>query len=363
MRRLRTVSFALITFAAASGGAAPALAVTSHPSAVRAPAAPAAVAGYISVYQGAEVPYYDYDSAAGQVAMKQLGTGQYRISFGGMGGLATSAIAQASTFGSPAICVVGDLAASAGRLQAVVSCFGATSGQHVNSGFDVIITRATRSAHGRFDYAFDGKPAFSGTLTSREFNSAGKKNTVRHLGTGRYRVTFGGQAAAGTSGTVKVTAYGTSAGFCDPVSWTGSAAGEVVTVDCFGARYAPQNKKFMVSYAASGSLLGLGGQTVANVLADGSTASYQPPVQYDSAAGAAVTVTRRYAGGYQLMLTGSEGDNTWGGDVEVDAVGSAGLHCEIPGWTEQATPVVNIFCYNSHGVLTDSPFTVQWVVP
>ena len=98
-------------------------------------------------------------------------------------------------------------------------------------------------------------------------------------------------------------------------------------------------------------------------LADGTTASYQPPVQYDSAPGAAVTVIHRYSGGYQLRLTGSEGDNTWGGDVQIDAVGAAGRHCVIPGWAQKATPVVHVFCYNNHGALTDSPFTVQWVVP
>lgn len=140
------------------------------------------------------------------------------------------------TYGSSADCVVADWASSAaGDFVADVDCYEVITGTAADSDFGLLVTRPVHRVNGTFDYSFVYLPAESGTLSTYQYNSSHKKNSVKFLGAGRYQVTLGGPSTSGTHGVVKVTAFGSGPGDCKPISWTGTAKGEVVDVDCFAA--------------------------------------------------------------------------------------------------------------------------------
>jgi hypothetical protein len=119
------------------------------------------------------------------------------------------------------------------------------------------VTDPASAPPGTFDYAWDSMPAGSGTLNNGyEYNSAGMSDTVRHLGTRRYQVTFEGPASSGTHGTVKVSAYGPGAGDCAASGWHGTGAGQVIDVNCYKASGALGNRDFDITYAGRTHLMG-----------------------------------------------------------------------------------------------------------
>jgi hypothetical protein len=112
------------------------------------------------------------------------------------------------------------------------------------------------------------------------------------------------------------------------------------------------------------NLMGENGQTDANAFANGRGGVYQPSVQYDSHHGAHITVVHYSTGSYEVLTPGSEGDAAhWGGDVQVSAVGTSGVHCIVNGWDQELTPAIDVECFDSHGSLANSSFAVEWVVP
>lgn len=53
-----------------------------------------------------------------------------------------------------------------------------------------------------------------------------------------------------------MTPFGLAPGNCEPVSWHGTASGEVVNVDCFSPSRHFQNREFSVAYARGTNLMG-----------------------------------------------------------------------------------------------------------
>jgi hypothetical protein len=332
------------------------------------PAAATAVGGYVWSDSGVPDGYYAYNSvdhSAGAVTISKVSPGLYDVDFAHLSSIAGSAMVQVTAFSSADNCTAGSWGPAGSNLEITVACFGSTTGLPNDADFNLIATRPTHTPHGTFDYAWVNKLTASGTLTSSyQYNSAHKKNSVRHLGTGKYQVTFGGPRSAGTHGIVKVTAYGVAPGDCQLAGWKGSAKGEVVDVDCFTSGHAGQNREFDVTYAASNSLLGINGQVDANALANGRGAVYQPAVQYDSKRGARVTVAHYATGSYEVLAAGSAGNTgLWGGDVQVNSIGSDGKHCVVAGWSQQYTPAIDVSCFDRHGHQVNAPFAIEWIVP
>jgi hypothetical protein len=307
--------------------------------------------------------YYFYNSAGENTSIANPLFGTYEVTFDGLGPVAGSAIVEVTQAVSPGTCAIDfwDLSGSVG-LQADVSCFG-FSGTVQSALFDLAVTRPTAPPHGVFDYAFMYAPTGNHVLAGFQYNSAGKKNSVRHLGTGRYQITFGGPRSKGVQGAVKVTPYGNSAGDCITAGWHGSNAGEIVDVDCYGTAGSPQNREFTVVYASATNILGLSNVAGANAYANRpATHSYQPSVQYDSEHGARVTVQHIGKGQYSVTFKGSEGSSANGGDVQVTAVSSADRHCFVLGWEQKHDPDAEIQCKSNTGANTDTSFVVTWVV-
>jgi hypothetical protein len=356
-----------VVAASAAALASPAAALAAHAPPARS-AAGSAVAGYVWTDGITPQDYYDFDSAdnhPGSVTVSSPSTGLYTVDFAHLGSIASSANFQVTPYDTDDSCAVTGWATD-GRtgLQAAVACYGNPGGTLADSEFDLVVTKVTGSPRGTFDYSYVYKDASSGLLTANQYNSAHKKNSVRFLGTGRYQVLFPGPATTGTRGVVKVTAYGAEPGDCELNGWKGSPKGELVNVDCYDDHFHFQNRKFLVTYAATNSLLGINGQVTANAFADSKAAVYQPPVQFNSVKNARITVVNYGPGAYEVLAAGSSGNDVkWGGDVQVSAVGNRGRHCYTYGWDQQYTPAIDVECSDRSGHETDTPFTVEWVVP
>jgi hypothetical protein len=365
--KARRLSCLALTLAATTLGttalAAPALAsLAAHPAAAN------AIAGYAWVDGGNVQSYYDFNSKSASptaVTATSPSTGDYEVEFANMSSIALNADVQVTTYGPIRTCAASSWDPDGTKLRVVVDCYD-VSGTLSNGNFNVIVTHPTSAPHGVFDYALDYQPNASGTLITNQYNSSHKKNSVKHLGPGRYQLLFGGPSTTGTQGIVHVTPVGAQSGNCEVASWTGSAKGELVNVDCFaaGLGHAPQNREFIVTYATSSSLMGIKGQVVANAFAAGKAPLYAPNVQFSSKRGAKVNVVHYRTGEYGVLAIGSGGNAAkWGGDVQVSAVGTRDQLCLSGGWGTGITPSLNVDCFDKSGNLTDLPFTVEWVVP
>ena len=366
--KVRPMPYIRITVSAAALGVAALVSPASATGAQVAarPANASAIAGYVWYGQGPLNTYYVYDSAdssAGAVTVDRQAAGDYSVQFANLTGIAKSGLAQVTTFGSSADCDASVPVVLDDNLGVGVNCFSPT-GAPEDTDFSLLVTHANGRVNGTFDYSYVFPFTKSGTLSTDQFNSAGKKNSVRHLGPGRYVVSLGGPKSTGTRGIVKVSLVGGAPGECQLGNWAGTANGAAVNVDCYGLAHALGDRPFNVTYATANSLMGINNQVVANAFANSKAAVYQPADQYDSTRGAKVTVVHYRTGSYEVLVAGSAGNIAkFGGDVQVSAVGSTGKHCVVESWQQQLTPAIRIGCFDSHGSDADSPFTVQWVVP
>lgn len=341
-----------------------ALAGSAKASHVVTPAVSTAIAGYVWSDGTSPDPYYDFSTAGGSESITSGLTGQYAVTFTGLGTLGIGAVAQVTTYAAAANCAAGGWGPAGSDFVVDVDCYSVATGAGMNASFDLVLTKVTHTPKGAFDYSFVYNSSGSGNLSTYQYNSAHKKNSVRHLGTGKYQVTLGGPKSSGTHGIVKVTAYGNEPGSCQLVGWKGSAKGILVNVDCYTTPHVFENREFIVTYAATNSLMGLNGTVAANAFANGNGAVYQPGDQYNSVRHARITVVHYQTGDYEVLPAGSAGSvSHWGGDVQVSAVGSSGDMCYSDGWSQELTPALDIECLNAHGNAANTPFTVEWVVP
>jgi hypothetical protein len=312
-------------------------------------------------------PDYNFSTAAPQSSVAKVvntATGTYEVEFAHLGGIAHTAVVQTTSYETSDDCSPSGWAATGTRLNVIVQCWNVTTGTLEDVEFDVLVTSPVSPPSGTFDYAFVNRSASSGQLSRLQYNSAHKKNWSTHLGTGKYQVLLGGPKTTGTTGVVKISAYGSEPGDCEVNGWKGSAKGELVNVDCYGLGHTLENREFIVTYTTASSLLGLKGQVVANAFANGKAQIYQPADQYDSVKGARVTVVRYGLGFYEVVPIGSGGNFLkWGGNVEISAVGNKGAHCFSYGWNPDTNPSLEVICVNKNGDGVDSPFTIEWVVP
>jgi hypothetical protein len=271
---------------------------------------------------------------------------------------------QVSGLDSQGSCVVQSWNPAGSDLIVNVACYHL--GVPSDEQFDILVTQPRSTPAGVLDYAWMNRPASSGKLTGAyDYNSSHKTNSVSHRGTGRYLVTLPGPQVIGTStGSVKVTAYGTGAGGCQLATWHSTPSGQLVGVDCFTSAGVPQDRKFTIAYVKSGNLLGLNGQVDANALANGQSPVYQPAIQYDSNHAARVTVVHLDTGYYEVVAAGSNPTHRAGGgdgDAQLTTAGSIPVTC---GFYEIGThqPAVYVTCSNPAGHPANAAFTFQWVV-
>jgi hypothetical protein len=324
-------------------------------------AGPVALAGYTGNGFGT---YYSYDSNGGEVT-EGFYSNEYALDFIDLAGIGSGGDVQITTLGSPDYCVNEGWANDGSEDEWLyVSCY--TPGGALDTtgtvDLDVTIARQLRKPSGVLDYSLVTTNA-SRTLTGdASYNSAGKANQVRHLGTGRYEVLFPGPASKGVTGTVEVTPYRTG-GDCVDAGWTGTKSGQEVYVDCYSGSGSPQNGGFDVAYANKTNLLGAHGLATAAVEFPG-TGWVMPLGPHYFSANARVAGLEWNPGDYTVDLAGTGGSiENNGGSVQVEAVSKHDDHCYTSSWDAEPLTELAVFCVNPAGNDVAVPFTLQWLLP
>lgn len=365
VRRIWAVALgvALISLPLALAAPTAAEAARSVAPAAAAPVAPAVghsqFTGYLwstsSVTPSLDLSYA-YNSAISSITVGQIGVGEYLATFGVPASVGPPTV-EISTYDSRAICQVNDVEMHSMTVTVAVYCY-TYHGTPANSVFDLVVGNADKHPAGLLDYSY----YLHGHLRS-SYNSSRRSNKIAVLGTGRYAVTFGGPATHGVTGTAQVTTGGLGGGNCVLAGWHGSAAGEVVDVNCFSASGKPHKESFFAAYARHSNVTGLKDPWTADAFANHPTThSYTPAVQDDNTPGARVSVKRTGKGDYTVKFAKSGGPhNVDGGDVQVIPVGTHDTHCDVTEWDGTTSPVAVIQCFSNSGHHVDTEFAVQWI--
>jgi hypothetical protein len=340
-----------------------------HPAISQAPAfgAKNAAAGYYWSGGGSGT-YYTYSTSGGavSVAANTPLAGVYQVSFDGLQSINETGDVQVSSYDTTDTCPVIGWGAVGSAEVIDVSCYKPDGTLDTSSQlFDVTITQPHSKPTGVFDYSWVDFDTHSSNLTGvGQYNSSHKTNRVKHLGKGRYQVTFPGPKSSGVHGTAEVTPFGAGGGNCALAGWSGSKSGEVVDVNCFSASGSRQNRKFDVLYASTNNVLGLNRDVDANALFSGRSGITAPTEHYYSTRGAEAVAEESSTGFWEAALPGSGGEYPFlGGDVQVNAVSTHDYHCDVEFWDQELIPEVNVECINAAGHPVNTPYVMQWMVP
>lgn len=326
-------------------------------------AVPSALAGFTESNGSSNE---NYDSAGGHVTFTRNSTGDYTVTFGKLGGI-TSGHAEITSNNDNDTCTVKSWAPSGTDLNVNVLCYD-LGGILDDSNFSLMVTQPRHTARGLIAFDRIQNGAKSQPLTGKyQYNSAGRRNSVRHLSTGRYQVTMPGAGKNTGKGTVKVSAFGAGGGDCQLSGWSGVKGAIVSQVDCYSPSGARQNRKFDIEFVRNNNLLGINSLVTANAFATRPAASlYQPSIQYDSRPHARVSVSTLFTGEYLVLFVGSNGNpgkhNGGGGNVQVSAVSSKYVHCEPGEWQDGTTPFTALLCLDNKGNPAGPKFDVQWAI-
>jgi hypothetical protein len=323
---------------------------------------------------------YSYNSSGGTNQITQIGTGQYRVDFPGVGSIVGGDV-QVTAYGSGSErCKVASWGSSGSTLQVYVNCF-TTTGVATNSLFTANYVR--RSDHpgieGGYVWAHNQSSASYTPGSTYSWNSTGGAISITHTpGSNSYAVSLGGQNLSG--GTVEVTAYGSSNSYCKVAGWGGSS----INVVCFTGSGAPTESQFDLIFstkspspfdyranspnntwsfsyawayspsAASYTLSGSYQLGVVSCCTDGAGYPFGP-------AQAPGTITRSSAGSYTVKFPGMATLSTGPSNVKVTGYGSGSDTCKVVGWyTSGNDAFANVACFNSAGVRVDALYTITY---
>jgi hypothetical protein len=290
-------------------------------------------------------------SSAGQAnVVTRVGPGQYEVRFTGLA--AGGGTAQATPVGANVLCNVAPWAPAGADLVVPVLCSN-LAGAPADSAFTLSVTKPARASSGRFAYVLDDRPG-NATYTPRlavQFNSSGKRNRIQRVSPGVYRVTLPG--LAGTTGTVKVVAFGASFAVCQALTVASHARDRVVDVACSVPGHLVSDAAFLLSFADRTSILGVAHAPAADLMVDGTGAATG---SYNST-GLANTVTRDSTGVYTVHLPGV---GRSAGLLHVAGVGGA-ANCVLSSFDVSFGAVnAHVVCAEVDGQPQDAAFALQF---
>lgn len=192
-----------------------------------------------------------------------------------------------------------------------------------------------------------------------ECNSAGRANSVERLGTGVYRVRFGGLGSIG--GIAEVTPAGPRPRICVLADWRAAERDELVDVRCFDAGGAPADSRFWVRFQYK---YGTSGATayVRTYYPTMLTSVAEDGYSYNSKGGM-ISVDRLGVGHYVAFFPGQQQPLRYGegGVVKVTAVGTQPAICVVDRWyPKDSFLAVAVRCHAPGGVPTDSTIAVSY---
>jgi hypothetical protein len=379
--RLRRLALAAAAVAAMGGltlGALPGIAAAQpqsrHTAAERSSRSAIAAPGAVAYVWGNKPSVTNYtpkrvnsfNSSGQRIHIHRSNTGKYQVTFFGLGSFAGQGTVDVTAEGlMPEQCNVVRWGpdSTGANLQVNVACW-TVAGAPLDSPFMAAFTSGG-STTGTTDFVWANNPT-AHTYTpaaSFQFNSSGGTNTIQRLAAGQYEVFLPGPVVA--DGSVKVTAYGTNANFCQVGQWVAAPPGQNVFVDCFNTAGTPVNNRFTMTFTASDDLLGDGASFSGYLWGNDPTSStYTPDAQYQfDTAGTSAIVTKLVPnpGEWQASWPNeADGDQ---GDQQGTAYGSTPAHCIIDGPIGiNGNEAGDVFCFDTNGNLLDTLYTTQWMV-
>jgi hypothetical protein len=166
-----------------------------------------------------------------------------------------------------------------------------------------------------------------------------------------------------SKGTIHVSPFGVGAGSCQVAASRTTSIGEQIAVRCFTATGIPQNRQFTVVYARGNNLMGQNGKLDANAAATGTQALYQPTVQFDSKAGARISIVHLDRGLYEVLFIGTNPTHHFSGgfgDLQITPIASQFRRCGV-ALIPLHQPFALVGCGNVSNAPTNTSFSVQLV--
>ncbi len=295
-------------------------------------------AWYDSPTSSSCTPHVDYqhNSAGGRITGRRTAQGKWQLTFPNLGA-DYAGVFHAVGYGGKHSVQVQNWTQSGRDLKVNILAF-APNGSPVDGKFVVFFAKGGgQNSSSAYQWA-NSSGNLSGTY---KWNSKGQRNNLTKIGTGKYRITFGGmQAVAGKYGNVQVTPYGAAARRAQVVSWGISGGGLTATIYTYDANGNFADTQFTASYL-SDFLIGQGGYSEnadygAYVWANSPTSSsYAPSKQYmHSNTNSNVRITRLATGSYKVSLPNMPSSKATMGMAS--SYGSDKAYVNIERWNQGA---------------------------
>lgn len=302
------------------------------------------------------VPDDSYSSApgSGDVTAERLGTGDYTMTWSGLGsvGINLGQLQVSADSFYDRVCGL----ASSDEDSASIRCVD-SAGNPADSSYRALFMKPPKKAWSRnFAYVWANQPTTSSytpnTLYSR--NPTGSSVSVTRTIAGVYRVVFDGLDDLGLFGHAQVSATGFGARDCKISSWFADAA----SVRCYGSSGALMDSAFTLLFLKPDPDSTNFAHAWAN---EPTSASYTPSLIYSrNPSGGPITATRTSPGIYSITFAGLSAYGFNGGHVEVTAHGNTNVRCQVVSWSSQTA---NVRCFTPTGIFVDSAYNILIMRP
>lgn len=195
---------------------------------------------------------YAHNPSGQPIRIDRSGTGQYTVTFVGLGGKTAGGNVQVSGYGaSSGHCNVERWSADGADFVAKVRCWGA-NGRAADARFSLMASvpaAGSSASKARHAFTWAGSPDNAAyTADARYTHNPGNDSVnISKKGVGHYDVRFGGLAGKATAGgNVQVTAYGVEPTYCKVERWSSQAGAFTATVRCFNKAGRAADSKFSV---------------------------------------------------------------------------------------------------------------------
>lgn len=316
--------------------------------------------GWLTTIEGNQ--FYPESWPAGKTGFTNTATGQYQVTFYGLGNGVNSdvQVTAVNVAGQPHYCTAAGWYSFNGTDVTVnVDCFDA-SGNPLNADFNVFYqTRTGTPASGTVAFLWADQPTAPNYTpdAAYSYNSTGGTNTVTRENTGLYFAYLPGIKTTG--GNPQATAYSTTAAHCEVVDWYHNLGGTNVVVYCFDASGNPADEYFDLSFtqnatAAVGANTTLGGYAWVNQPTASGT--YIPSKKYNfNNVSTRLLNASNYTAGVSFLNMHVPQNVLFSSTLGmVTAYGSAGEFCDYEGLgyyggAKNETLTLTVACFDAHG--------------
>ncbi len=283
---------------------------------------------------------YSYNSSGGAISATRSSVGTYSISFAGLS--IDGGNIQISSYSSNEYCNLASWSSSTVN----VICHD-SSGILTDSRYTVTVISNSATSTGEiaaYAWANDLTSASYTPSATYSYNSSGGVISATRSSVGTYSISFADLAITG--GNVQVSSYASDA-YCNVGSWGGSS----VSVRCYDSSGILTDSRYTVT-VISDSVTSTSEIAAYAWVNEPTSASHTPNSVFSyNSSGGAITATRSSVGTYSISFADLV---ISGGNIQVSGFGTD-AHCNVASWGSSS---VNVRCYNSSGVATDSRYTV-----